>query len=372
MVHILGFPLPINRGDGGLRFARVVRELLREFESRVTYPYNLFISVEESLEVTMSSLSVTSLFSSVSGGPSRRSLAVDVVSSEAERVEDSSHVAGPLSREHLELTMSSSLSGYEGEETREAEYMWVHEVFFVFTEVSMLQNFVDSVDIVLEGVPNGSFALRRCREFETVCLGKGKERKDFFYFYSCLTSDIHVRFPFDNFTMEVLCILNVAPSQLHPNSWTSLQAFQLLCEVLGVKATSRSFLHFFGTRPGDRIGWMSLVGQAKNSLFAPYLTSYKNFKGGFFKVVIEEEGRSFFFDGETLRFPFYWTIDPARFNVWSRSLMNDDDLKVLSILDRLPRKILTRPLVRDYLLSDKCADVDGMCFYSSQCFSYFD
>jgi len=133
-----------------------------------------------------------------------------------------------------------------------------------------------------------------------------------------------------------------------------------------------SFLHFFGTRPGDRIGWMSLVGQAKNSLFAPYTTSYKNFKGSFFKVVVEEEGRPFFFDGETPRFPFYWTKDPTRFNVWSRSLMTNDDLEVLSILDPLPRKILTRPLVRAYLSSDKCADVDGMCFYSSQRSFHYD
>jgi len=72
----------------------------------------------------MSSLSVTSLFSSVSGGLSRRPLVEDVVSSDAESVEDSSRVVGPLSRESMESTVSLSLSGYEGEETREAKYVW--------------------------------------------------------------------------------------------------------------------------------------------------------------------------------------------------------------------------------------------------------
>jgi len=312
----------------------------------------------------MPSLSVTSLFLSVFGGASNREpLATDVAPSDAENVEGSSHVVGPLSRERTEPTMSKS-SGYEGEETRETKYVWVNEkvreVFSEFTKVSMLQDFVDSVDIVLEGVPNGVFALRRCREFETVCLGRGKERKDLFYFYSYLISDIHVRFPFDTFTMEVLRILNVAPSQLHPNSCASLQAFRLLCEVLSVKATARSFLHFFGTRQGDRIGWLFLVGKEKNSFFAPYTTSYKNFKGGFFKVVIEEEGRPFFFDNETPQFPFYWTKNPMCFSVWSRSLMTDDDLEVLSVLDQLPRKIPTRPLVRAYLSSDRCVDIDSM------------
>jgi len=63
-------------------------------------------------------------------------------------------------------------------------------------------------------VPNGAFALHRCREFETVWLGRGREAKFFFYFYSCLISDIHVHFPFDEFTMEVLRVLNVAPGFL--------------------------------------------------------------------------------------------------------------------------------------------------------------
>ena len=127
--------------------------------------------------------------------------------------------------------------------------------------------------------------------------------------------------------MEVLRVLNVAPTQLHPNSWAAIQAFRLLCDVLSLRPIARSFLHFFGTRPGDRICWLSLVGQTKNSLFAPYTTSYKNFKTGFFKVVIEEGGRQFFFDGETPKFPFYWTKDPTRFNLLPRSLMTDDDWK---------------------------------------------
>jgi len=135
--------------------------------------------------------------------------------------------------------------------------------------------------------------------------------------------------------------------------------------VLSLRATARSFLNFFGTRPGDRIGWLSLVDQSKNSLFAPYTTSYKNFKTSFFKVVIGEGGRQFFFDGETPKFAFYWTKDPTRFNVWPRSLMTDDDLEVLSVLDQLPRKIPTRSLVCAYLSTDRCVDVDGMCFYLS-------
>jgi len=76
--------------------------------------------------------------------------------------------------------------------------------------------------------------------------------------------------------------------------------------------------------------------------------------------VIEEEGRPFFFDGETPRFLFYWTKDSTLFYMWPRSLMIEDDLEVLSVLDGLPRHIPTRALVRAYLSSDKIVDVDGM------------
>jgi len=45
--------------------------------------------------------------------------------------------------------------------------------------------------------------------------------------------------------------------------------------------------------------------------------------------------------------------------------MTEDDLEVLSVLDGLPRKIPTRPLVCAYLSPQKIIDFDGMLFYSS-------
>lgn len=45
----------------------------------------------------------------------------------------------------------------------------------------------------------------------------------FLYVYSFLFLDLYVAFPFYDFTMDVLRTLNVAPTQLHPNTWASLQ-----------------------------------------------------------------------------------------------------------------------------------------------------
>ena len=77
--------------------------LLRESESRVCLPYNLCVSVKESSDVTMSSLSVTTLFSSMLGGPSRgRPMEIDGSYSDIESTEKSSQVVDPLSRNNLE------------------------------------------------------------------------------------------------------------------------------------------------------------------------------------------------------------------------------------------------------------------------------
>lgn len=94
-----------------------------------------------------------------------------------------------MNRSDLEpvVSSSSSWSAYDGEETREADYLWVdnkvRQVFSKYTEASMLQTFADSVYIILEGFPNCALALCRCREYETVCLGRGEKLKIFYFFF---------------------------------------------------------------------------------------------------------------------------------------------------------------------------------------------
>jgi len=116
-------------------------------------------------------------------------MALDASSSDTESTKKSSQVVGPLSRNDLELAVSSSsssLSAYEREETRETDYVWVDNkvrgVFSKYREAYMLQSFAESVDIVLEGLLDGVLALRRCREYETVFLGRGENPKIFSIF----------------------------------------------------------------------------------------------------------------------------------------------------------------------------------------------
>ncbi|RDX68447.1 hypothetical protein CR513_52565, partial [Mucuna pruriens] len=56
----------------------------------------------------------------------------------------------------------------------------------------------------------------------------GKERdEDFFYMYETQLRDL----PFDKFKANILWILNITLSQLHPNRWAAMQAFRAIGEV---------------------------------------------------------------------------------------------------------------------------------------------
>lgn len=59
--------------------------------------------------------------------------------------------------------------------------------------------------------------------------------------YDCVFWDFHVSVPFEDFTMGVLRVLNVAPSQFHLNGWAIIHAFQALCLYTFVKTTWGNF-----------------------------------------------------------------------------------------------------------------------------------
>ena len=75
-------------------------------------------------------------------------------------------------------------------------------------------------------------ALERVSVVDCVCHGQEGAIEEFFYVYMCHFSQLYIRLPFDDFTMRVLRLLNVAPTQLHQNSWAYLQAFRVLSKAL--------------------------------------------------------------------------------------------------------------------------------------------
>ncbi|KOM43977.1 hypothetical protein LR48_Vigan05g158200 [Vigna angularis] len=158
--------------------------------------------------------------------------------------------------------------------------------------------------------------------------------------------------------MEVLRVLNVAPSQLHPNSWGYMQAFAVLCRAVGIRPTVGLFLHFFRCRPVEKRGWVSLISEPGNALLELYLQSYRGFKDKFFKVSITPAGQRHFFGGDgNPKFPLYWTQDPQRFTSWPEDKMTIEELEALSVLTSLPRPFSSRELINCLEFDDADARV---------------
>ncbi|RDX75010.1 hypothetical protein CR513_45160, partial [Mucuna pruriens] len=75
--------------------------------------------------------------------------------------------------------------------------------------------------------------LRPCRPNESVNNQVSPDEAPFFYIYEPIFSKLGLKLPFTTFERSILQALNVAPSQLHPNSWVFVRAFERLCEDLG-------------------------------------------------------------------------------------------------------------------------------------------
>jgi len=180
-----------------------------------------------------------------------------------------------------------------------------------------LGDLVERTRIFSEEVEDGLLRVKVCAGNERVCHGKGEAKLDFFYVYACLFHDLGLTVPFADWQMTVLRQIQCAPTQIHPNAWASMQAFDVLCRAAGLTPTMPLFLHFYKTRPTVSKGWVSFLG-ANKSLLTLYLASYKGFKTGFFKVAIPGKGRRYIFDEQDRpKFPLYWTAFPPPTDAWA-------------------------------------------------------
>jgi len=99
-----------------------------------------------------------------------------------------------------------------------------------------------------------------CREGESICGGQ------FCFFYVTFFKKVLLRLPLSIFEKKLLTELNVAPAQLHPNSWTFIRAFNILCSQLGISPPVEVFLYFFEAKHTSSMLWVSLNGAPGRAL----------------------------------------------------------------------------------------------------------
>ncbi|RDX91807.1 hypothetical protein CR513_26164, partial [Mucuna pruriens] len=188
---------------------------------------------------------------------------------------------------HLATLCEGIISG-SSSSTRLGEeyYEWVDEdVLSYHSDMSDFE--VESLSQQEEWV-HGShtpqFALTHYSPLERVCHIPRKGESDFIYMYETIILDLGVTFPLDHFIAEVLRMIGIVPSQLHPNGWAALQAFKVVCQALMVTPFAFVFLNHYTIRVGKKVGWVSLTPLPNTSLFTTYTTSYKGFKNCFLKI----------------------------------------------------------------------------------------
>jgi len=119
--------------------------------------------------------------------------------------------------------------------------------------------------------------------------------------YQTVFKWIKLRLPLIGFERALLTEINVAPAQLHPNSWAFVRAFSILCNHFGHSPSVDVFVHFFEAKSPGKNLWVSFNGVARRVLLTLFQQSYKGFKGKFFRVCCIDHDRTFL-DG----FPLYW------------------------------------------------------------------
>ncbi|RDX67560.1 hypothetical protein CR513_53549, partial [Mucuna pruriens] len=178
----------------------------------------------------------------------------------------------------------------------------------------------------------GQFTMVRPFEDERVYHAAQENEDDYFFMHETLFLDLGISLPFDFFFADVLWELGVAPSQLHPNFWATLQAFQTVCHALAI------------------------------ILSAPLLFSFYTARG--FKVryvkVLPVRDAAIAMDGNPI--PMYWRL-PNKIKGLTRGQLPMSDRWSFNILNQPPRGVNCKAIVAASLAYDPFPLLKGIfCF----------
>jgi len=136
---------------------------------------------------------------------------------------------------------SSSSDRSVDQELDGPSYEWVDprvlNIPTCFMDSNSLDKLLPKVTFLKPDSPVDTVMADICGYTDCVCHGRDNAPHDFFFVYTTFFADLRVTLPFDDFTMVVLRILNMAPTQLHPNSLASLQAFWIICDIFKIIPT---------------------------------------------------------------------------------------------------------------------------------------
>lgn len=117
--------------------------------------------------------------------------------------------------------------------------------FSVFNSPATMDKVVRTTAFTASG-KDGKMVVDWCHPLEPICRQKSDpEGRDFFFIYKLVLHKFNIKFPLSSFICMVLSYLRAAPSQLHPNGWAFMRAFEILCGYHGITPTCSMFFYFF-------------------------------------------------------------------------------------------------------------------------------
>ncbi|RDX58400.1 hypothetical protein CR513_62288, partial [Mucuna pruriens] len=151
-------------------------------------------------------------------------------------------------------TPTAPMTSYHAQENFE----WVSEEVRSYRSVSSrssISPFARDGGWVMKEIAN-KYAMAHYFPDERVCHLVKEREEDFIYIYETVMRDLGVTLPFDTFEADVLRTLGVAPTQLHPNNWASIQPFEAMCHCLSIKPSANLFLSHYTTCIGQKADFL--------------------------------------------------------------------------------------------------------------------
>jgi hypothetical protein len=146
--------------------------------------------------------------------------------------------------------------------------------------------------------------------------------------------NLNLSLPFTNFELMLLNALNVAPTQLHPNGWAFVRAFELVCLGRDLEPRLGVFSHFYHVKSLFVGKPVSISSQPNMGLFTLYASNFKNYKDTFLRVRGGPRLSDLMFNSEGHRlFPFYWTQDLRLIKEVDETLLTPYESEVISFLN---------------------------------------
>ena len=101
-----------------------------------------------------------------------------------------------------------------------------------------------------------------------------------FPMYEVVFKDMGFQLPFSDFQREMLCWTKLSTSQIHPNSYAFMRAYELVCDYLRISASKNVFFSFFTVQRGA--DWVSF--RQTHKMFEIFAGKARSFKERFFLV----------------------------------------------------------------------------------------